>query len=188
MRDSWYILSAGTCESYPRPQTVSSLSKLVCTVKWKANSLPELCWPRAHIGNPLYHIVGRKATGDAEPIGKGSSLSARVFENPDFTLWQLGNIHFNKGKSGFGETSLFLPWKLVCPGVRRHPQWLLTKGLSTADSCTRVGPTEWICDLVFLKNGRYMFAPLSLSWFNHYFTSSSGSSSLFTYILAKSQW
>ena len=45
-----------------------------------------------------------------------------------------------RGKSGFGQTSLFLPWKVICPGVRRHPQQLLTTGSSSADFWRTVGP------------------------------------------------
>lgn len=68
-----------------------------------------------------------------------SEKSWRVSTNPDLTPRQLGNINFNKGKSGFGETSSFLPWKLVCPGVRRDPWWL---------NYSTVAPTDYVPTLV----------------------------------------
>ena len=85
-------------------------------------------------------------------MGRGSPLSARSQRECLKTQTSPSDSSeisiLIRGKSGFGQTSSFLPWKLICPGVRRHPQWLVTEGVSTADFCKPAGPTGWIRNLV----------------------------------------
>lgn len=93
------------------------------------------------MGNQIYIIVGE---GDSGCMEKGSPLSARTLQESlqsQTSPTDSSEISILiRGKSGFGQTSSFFPWKLICPGVRRHPQQLLTKGLSTADLSRPIGP------------------------------------------------
>lgn len=130
----------GNCPADP------SHSKLVFAAKQKVYILPELCWLTTKREPAIPHCGRERAAGDTEPVAKGSLLSARVCKTQTSPSDNLEISILIRWKSGFGQTSSFLPWKLICPGVRRHPRWLVTKGLGV-DCCGSVRPTKWICNL-----------------------------------------
>lgn len=149
------------------PKTVESLSKLVFASEWEVNSFRViLAWdPKGTRYTTQWELEPQEISN---LWGKGSPLSAR-------SQWECLKTQTSpsdsseisiliRGESGFGQTSSFLPWKLICPGVRRHPQRLLTRGLSTKRP---VGPTECIHNLLLqllLKTNSFQIYLYDLLW------------------------
>lgn len=89
-------------------------------VKWKKWTAFQSCAGSGTHRELATPHSGRESRGRWWTYGERkptvSEKSARVSENPDFTLWQLGNIHFNKGEKWI--------WPdIFVPPMETHLSW-----------------------------------------------------------------